>query len=158
MFEDEKPFILLKLSFCEQNELKSKDLIQKFHKYNSDNFRLAISWKTRKIKSLFNTKDKNRYPACTIYYGECEQCGDNYTDEAVWNTLTRWLERNNPDHKSEPAEHMKRNIEHVFKWKLSCPAPSQRHLRKNLERIFIALYKPLNNQTSLDRLMLFRMV
>ena len=37
-----------------------------------------------------------------------------------------------------------------------CPAPSQKHLRKNLEAIFIALYKlSLNDQKSFDRLILF---
>ena len=36
-------------------------------------------------------------------------------------------------------------------------APSQKHLRKNLKSIFIALYKPsLNDQKSFDRLMLIR--
>ena len=60
-------------------------------------------------------------------------------------------------HKSEPAEHIKRNIDHVFNWKILCPAPSPKHLRKNLEAIFIALYKPSqNDQKSFDRLMLFR--
>ena len=37
------------------------------------------------------------------------------------------------------------------------PPPSKKHLRKNLEAISIALYKPsLSNQKSFDRLMLFR--
>ena len=114
MFEEEKPFILLKLPFCEQNEVKSKDFITKFHKFTNNNIRLAISWKTRKMKTLFKIKDKNLYPACKIYYGECEHCRDNYIGEAVRNTVTRWSEHNNPDHKSEPAEHIKRNIDHVF--------------------------------------------
>ena len=30
-FEDEKPFVLLKLPFCEQIELKINDFIKKFH-------------------------------------------------------------------------------------------------------------------------------
>ena len=66
-------------------------------------------------------------------------------------TVTRWSEHNNCDYKSEPAELIKRNIEHVFKWKMLCPETQ----RKNLEAIFIALYKPsLNDQKSFDRLML----
>ena len=108
------------------------------------------------MKLLFKIKDKNLYPACKIYYGECQHCRDNYIGETARNTVTRWSEHN-PDHKSEPAEHIKRNIEHVFNWKILCPAPSQKHLRKNLEWIFIALYKPsLNDQKSFVRLMLFR--
>ena len=40
---------------------------------------------------------------------------------------------------------------------LKCPASSQKHLRKNIEAIFIALYKlSLNDQKSFDKLMLFR--
>ena len=92
-----------------------------------------------------------------MYYEECEQCGDYYIGETVRNKVTRWSEHNNPDYKSEPVEHIKRNIDHVFKWKILCPAPSQKHLRKNLEAIFIALYKPsLNDQQYFDRPILFR--
>ena len=51
------------------------------------------------------------------------------------------------------------NIDHVFHRKILCPAPSQKHLRKNLEAILIALYKPsLKDQKSFDRPMLFRNV
>ena len=85
---------------------------------------------------------------CKIYYGEREHCRDNYIGEAVRNTVTLWSEHNNPDHKSEPAEHFKRNIDHVFNGRFyeedSC-IPSQKHLRKNLQAIFIALYKPSLN-------------
>ena len=84
-------------------------------------------------------------------------CRDNYIDETARNTASRWSEHNNPDNISEPIEHIKRNIEHIFKWKISCPALSQKHLRKNLKAIFIALYKPLlNDKRYFDRLMLFR--
>ena len=109
------------------------------------------------MKTLFKIKDKNLYPACKIYYGECEHCGDNYIEETVRNTVTQWLEYNNPYHKSEPAEHIKRKIDHLFNWKILCPAPSQKHLRRNLEGIFIALYKSLlSDQKYFDRLLLFR--
>ena len=48
----------------------------------------------------------------------------------------------------------KRNIKHVFRWKSLCPACSQAHLRKNLEIIFITLYKPsVNDKKYFDRLM-----
>ena len=45
----------------------------------------------------------------------------------------------NPDDESEPVEHIKRKIENVFKWKILCPAPSQKHLKENLQGVFIAL-------------------
>ena len=116
---------------------KSKDFIKKFHKFTNNNLRLAVSWKTRKMKRLFKIKDKNLYPACKIYYGECEHCRDNSIEEAVRNTVTRWSEHNNPDHKSELAEHIKRNIDHLVNWKILCPASSQKHLSKNLEAILL---------------------
>ena len=76
------------------------------------------------MRTLFKIKDKNLYPACKIYYGECEHCGDNYIGETVRNTVTRWSEHNNPDHKSELAEHIKRNIDHVFNIQLEDFMPS----------------------------------
>ena len=94
LFEEENPFILLKLPFCEQNEVKSKDFIKKFHKFTNNNFRLAISWKTRKMKMLFKIKDKNLYPASKTYR-EYQHCGDNYNGKNVRNTVTRWSEHNN---------------------------------------------------------------
>ena len=55
----EKPFHHLCLPYCEKNDPKSKDLIKKFHELTNANFRIAISWKTRKISSLFSLKHKN---------------------------------------------------------------------------------------------------
>ena len=59
------------------------------------------------MKTLFKIKDKNLYLACKIYYEECEHCGDNYITETVRNTVTRWSEHNNLDHKSEPTNTLK---------------------------------------------------
>ena len=41
---------LLKLPFREQNKLKSKNFIKKFHNFRNDNFILAISCKRKKNK------------------------------------------------------------------------------------------------------------
>ena len=94
LFEEEKLFVLQELPFCKQNEIKSKDFIKKFHKFTNNNFRLAISWKTRKMKMLFKIKDKNLYPASKTYR-EYQHCGDNYNGKNVRNTVTRWSEHNN---------------------------------------------------------------
>ena len=50
LFEENtsKPFILLKLPFCESNELKSKTFLKKFHKFT--NFSIAIEWKSKQLK------------------------------------------------------------------------------------------------------------
>ena len=76
----------------------------------------------------------------------------------VNNSLSKdfWSEHNNLDHSQNWLNTFKRNIDHVFNWKILCPAPSEKHPRKNLEAIFIALCKLLNNQKSFDRLMFFR--
>ena len=55
-FETEKPFNFLYLPYCEKNEAKSKDFIKKFDELTNANFRIAISWKTRKISSVFIEK------------------------------------------------------------------------------------------------------
>ena len=153
-FEVEPTFLLLKLPYCEKNEAKSKDFIRKFHKFTNNQFRLVISWSTRKLSYLFRLKDKNLYPACKIYYVKC-QCGEDYIGETIRNTATRWSEHNNPTHKSEPAQHIKNHIGHLFDWSILCNAPSNSQIRKNLEALFIGIMKPsLNEQTNFDRLTL----
>ena len=126
-FEFEKPFHLL---YCEKNEAKSKDFIKKFHEFTNTNFRIAISWKTRKITSLFSLKDKNLYPSSKIYYGKWKQCGENYVGEAERTCITRWREHDNPTLKSEPARHVNNHIEHEFEWSILCNASIKEHLRK----------------------------
>ena len=38
-----------------------------FHKFSNNDLRVAITWKTRNIRSLFLLKDKNHYKSCVIY-------------------------------------------------------------------------------------------
>ena len=155
-FEVEPTFLLLKLPYCDTNEAKSKDFIRKFSKFTKNNFKLAISWTTRKVSTLFRLKDKNLYPAVKIYYGKCE-CGEDYIGETHRNTATRWSEHNDPTHKSLPARHLNRHIEHTFVWTILCNASTKTSVRRNLEAIFIGIMKPsLNEQTNFDRLVLFR--
>ena len=127
-----------------------------FHEFINTNFRIAISWKTRKISSLFSLKDKNLYPSCKIYYGKCKQCGEDYVGETKRNCITRWREHDNPTHKSEPARHMNKHVEHEFEWSILCNAPIKEHQRKKLEVLFKGVFKPsLNEQTNFERLILF---
>ena len=154
-FEVESMFLLLRLPYCEKNEAKSRDFIKKFHKFTNNQFRLAISWNTRKLSSLFRLKDKNLYPACKIYYGKC-QCGEDYVGETIRNTATHWSKHNNPTHKSELARHIKNHIGHLFDWFILSNAPSNSQIRKNLEALVISIMKPsLNEQTNFDHLTLF---
>ena len=155
-FEVNKRFILLKLPFCQNNEIKSKHFLKKFHHFTKNNFDIAISWETRKIQTLFHLKDKKLYPAFKIYYGVCE-CGEDYIGETKRNTITRWSEHDNATKDSEPSRHLSKNINHIFTWKILCHASKKTDIRKNLEAIFIALLKPsLNEQKNFEHLILFR--
>ena len=70
---------------------------------------------------------------------------------------TRWSEQNNPTHKSEPAQHIKNHIGHLFDWSILCNATSNNQIRKKLEASFIGIIKlSLNEETNFDRLTLFR--
>ena len=86
-----KCFILLKLPFCQNNEIKSKHFFKKFHHFTKNSSDIAISWETRKIQTQFHLMDKKLYPVCKNYYGVCE-CGEDYIGETKRNTITRWSE------------------------------------------------------------------
>ena len=59
-------------------------------------------------------------------------------------------------HKSEPGQHIKNHIGHLFDWSILCNARSNSQIRKNLEALFIGIMNPsLNEQTNFDRLTLF---
>ena len=148
--------MLLELPFCELNETKSKTFLKKFHSFTNSNFRIAIKWKTKQVRSLFPLKDKNPHPSCKIYEGECK-CGMKYIGQTKRNVEIRWAEHNNPSHNSEPAKHLTKNIDHGFYWKILCDASNNTSIRKNLEASFIALLRPaLNEQIDFERLILFR--
>ena len=56
--------MLVSLSYCELNEIKSKHFLKKFHKFTCKSFRMVMTWKTRNIRSLFPLKDKSDYKSC----------------------------------------------------------------------------------------------
>ena len=155
-FEVNKRFILLKLPFCQNNEIKSKHFLKKFHHFTKNNFDIVISWEARKILTLFHLEDKKLYPVCKIYYGVCE-CGEDYINETKRNTITRWSEHDNATRDSEPSRHLSKHINHIFTWKILCHVSKKTDIRKIQEAIFIALLKPsLNEQKNFERLILFR--
>ena len=94
------------------------------------------------MSSLFRLKDKKLYLACKIYYGKC-QYDEDCVGETIRNTATRWSEHNNPTHKSEPAQHTKNHIGHLFDLSTLCNAPSSNQIRKNLEELFIGNYETI---------------
>ena len=59
MFTVNKPFLLLEIPYCEQNEIASKRFIKKFHQFTGDKYDIAVKWLTKKVQSLFPLKDRN---------------------------------------------------------------------------------------------------
>ena len=144
------------MPYCELNEQKSKDFLEKFHDFTKNNFKVSITWKTKKVRLLFHVKDKNDHPSCKIYKGECS-CGSQNIGETKRNVTVGWAEHNNPNNNSEPAKHLSQSIEHSFTWTVISQASKNNKTRKNLEASFIALLKPdLNEQCEFNTLVLFR--
>ena len=75
---------------------------------------------------------------------------------AVRNTKTRWSQHKNPQHNSEAARHILKNVDHIITWTILAPAPKKTSISKKLEALFIAQLKPsLNEQKEFDLLILF---
>ena len=117
---------------------------------------MAITWKTRNIRSLFPLKDKNDYKSCVISKGVCS-CVSRYIDETKSNAEVRLNERINQTKSSEPLKHLRRNTNHCFTWAVISNAPKNAKTRKDLEASCIALWKPdLNQQKDFKRVVLLR--
>ena len=50
MFAVKKPFLLLEIPYCEQNEIASKRSIKKFHQFTGDRYDIAVKWLTKNVK------------------------------------------------------------------------------------------------------------
>ena len=156
MFEIAKPLIFVEIPYCELNEIKSKHFLKKFHKFTSSSFRMVITWKIKNIRSLFPLKDKNNYKSCVIYKGDCSCCS-RYIGETKRNAEVRWNEDNNQTKSSETSKHLRSNINHSITWAVISNAPKNVKTRKNLEALYIALWKlNLNEQKDFERFVLFR--
>ena len=156
MFAVKKPFLLLEVPYCEQNEIASKWSIKKFHQFTGDRYDIAVKWLTKKVKWIFTLKDCNLPPSCKIYKGVCS-CGETYIGETICNVEERWSEQNSADNKSEPAKNLADNKEHSFLWSILLAVPKDGRTRKNLEAFFIVKLKPsLHRQEDSNMLTLFR--
>ena len=111
--EVNKYFILLNLPFCQNNEIKSKHFLKKFHHFTKNNFDIAISWERRKIQILFHWKNEKLYPACKVCYGVSKR-GEDYIDKTKRNTITSWSEHDNATKDCEPARHLNKHINYVL--------------------------------------------
>ena len=69
-------------------------LLRNLRHLPNQRYRIAIKWITRKVKSLFKVKSKNRHPSCVIYRVKCS-CGEECIGETERNVQKRWSEHNN---------------------------------------------------------------
>ena len=113
LFEIPRKILFLQVPFCEANEKRSKNFLNKLYNFTNEKFKLIIRWKTRNLKSLFPLKDKDLHPACKIYKGICSY-ESTYVGETIRNVEVRYSENNHPSGKSEPSKHLYQNINHVF--------------------------------------------
>ena len=116
-FEIPKKSLFLELPYCPENEILAKHIIKKIHEFTNNEFKIIVKWITKKVRNLFNLKDKNPYPACQIYKGTCS-CDQTYVGETRRNVAVRWSEHENPSKDSEPAKHLKQYPNHKFKWQI----------------------------------------
>ena len=87
-FETRKLFIFIETPYCDFDVIKSKYFLTKFQKITTNCFRIAITWKTRDIRSLFPLEDKNHYRSCVIYEEDCS-CDSRYIGETNRNPEVR---------------------------------------------------------------------
>ena len=70
-FEVPKSVILFEIPFCIKNETLLKQFIKKFHQFTNNTSHVRINWLTRKMRTLFQLKDKPLHPPCKICEGIC---------------------------------------------------------------------------------------
>ena len=66
LFGITKPFISTETSYFELRKFRQKHFLKIFLKFSNNDLRVATTWKTRNIRSLFLLKDKNHYKSCVI--------------------------------------------------------------------------------------------
>ena len=69
-------------------------------------------------------------------------CNEKYIRETKISVEIRWMEHNTPRIKSNPAKHLRHNIDDSFTWKVICNAPNRKLTHEILEAYFIATMKP----------------
>ena len=130
--------------------------MSKLNEFTNDKYKAVIIWQTKKIRSLFSVKDKIKHTSNVIYEGTCT-CRKKHIGETDRNNGIRWTEHNNPNHNSDPAKHIKENIDHIFEWKVFRNANTKKDKRKILEALYIAKYQPkINSQLDMHKLILFK--
>ena len=98
---EERLRITIRTPFCERNEKASSTFINQMNNYTRNSCIFEVIWLTRKIKSLFNLKDKNVHKSHVVYEGNCD-CGAKYEGETQRNFSVRIDEHSDTTKVSEP--------------------------------------------------------
>ena len=103
------------------------------------NVQVSVKWITKKKNEkkdkVFPIKGQKYIPllqSCKIYQGDYI-FKDDYIGETEHNVVTRWDEHNNPMHDSEPAHHVKNDLNHSFNSLIISDTSTNKRIRKNLE-------------------------
>ena len=74
-----KTRVLINLPFCPENEKYAKLFLSKLNNFAENKYTFLILWKTWKLRSLSQLKDKvdNKHCCNVVYEGTCS-CGSNY--------------------------------------------------------------------------------
>ena len=157
-FDVPKPLVLAEIPHCPRNETLSKRFIKKFHIFTTNSHKIRIKRIAKKAKQLFKLKSKNPHPSCVIYEGVCV-CEQIYIGEMRHNVELQWEEHENTFKDSEPAKHLKENLNQKFSWKIFFATPENKQIHKVLEASEIVLKRPsLNNKLNLKSFCYFVMV
>ena len=141
----------------------NKDWTQILRRFKSCSRRvgdLRWSWSVtmvpagNKAKRLLSVNHTSK----TIHHHQGKRiCGEKYIGETKKNVEIRSMEHNTRSVKSNPAKHLRDNIDHSFTWKVIFNAANRKLARKVLEAYFITTMKPsLNDKNDSDLLHLFR--
>ena len=143
------------LPFCDSNQDIVSKFIKRLDEFTQNDYKFFVTWKTRKICTLFPFKDKRMHRVCVIYQGICD-CGNNYVGETERNDILRIQEHEDIRKKSEPARHLTDNFGHSFTWSIIRNAPCFKSLREIIEAFYIAQLRPTLNRQLARELKLFR--
>lgn len=156
--KDERPFVVIRIPFCEKNEKVAKNFLVKLKEYTGNLFRITIVWNTKKIKTLFAIKDKVVHRANVIYKGTSENNpGESYIGETKQIVEERWKQHEDPTHESAPSKYLQENPSDKFVWEVISTSSSNWLKRRIHEALFICKQKPtLNKQVDHKKLLLFR--
>ena len=156
--EDQKPFVLIRIPFCEKNEKIARNFLNKIEELTQDKVSFTILWQSKKIKTLFKIKDEILHKANVIYRGtSVTNPEDSYIGETAQISTLRFNEHEDPKHDSAPSKYLKENEDHHFTWEILTTSSSNWLKRKIHEALFICKYKPsLNVQVAHRKLVLFR--